>query len=231
MRNSFGTSWIFYHHASSNQPAPTYPSSLPGFFPDITGCTCRMEKWDLPVIGIHGFRHGLCKGVILDGIPGFPSLKSIPHTATLGFHGVNIFNSESSNESQVISLSNGYEGLSPEAVLKERLYANCSQTRDSRVIAYFGYPFFTEAMVVGLLDELFCYRLDIAKNGRVDVIKTPHNHGTMETFSRQSETLETYFSKQCGVLFGDVDIIVRLRPLKGMYSPSLLIFQRNAIDG
>ena len=62
----------------------------------ITQCKCQMIVFDLPKIQ-NGFRFGLCPGACLgiDLFPGFPSLQTIPHTATLGFHGVTPFKVES----------------------------------------------------------------------------------------------------------------------------------------
>jgi 5'-3' exoribonuclease 1 len=62
----------------------------------ITQCKCQMMFFELPDIQ-NGFRFGLCKGARLGAnlLPGFPSVKTLAHTATLGFHGVTPFKVES----------------------------------------------------------------------------------------------------------------------------------------
>lgn len=94
MRNSFGDSWVFTYDPKHPK---TYPSTIPGSFPDILNCVCKTDVFGLPKLGPDGLYKGLCKGVSMgvEAISGFPSLKSIPHHAALGYHGVNIFNSES----------------------------------------------------------------------------------------------------------------------------------------
>jgi 5'-3' exoribonuclease 1 len=206
-----GTSWIFqYDPSEANRHL--FPSSLPGVFPDITDCSCKMEMWDLPVIGIHGFWTGLCKGVELGGIPGFPTLGTIEHRAGLGVHGVNLFNSESVNETQVVTLENRYDGKSVESVLMEWF----GRAKDGKMCVYFGYPFLTEAVVVGLSDELFTYRIDTTYDGRGDVVKKPHSRDSSEKFQRASDVQETFYSKKYGILTGLVDILVEVLPFKGM---------------
>ena len=93
-RNSFGESFKFIHDP---QHPHIHSSSLPGSFPDISQCTCKMSQWHLPTMGENGFIKGLCSGVQVgaNALPGFPSMHTIPHVASLGFHGVNVFNSES----------------------------------------------------------------------------------------------------------------------------------------
>lgn len=183
-----------------------------------------METWDLPVVGIHGFSRGLCEGVVLGGIPGYPSLKTIPHTATLGFHGINLFNSESTNESEVITLVNTFEGLSPESVLKDRWFGNPDRVDSrGRVIVYTCYPFLGEALVLGLVDELFTYRVDTSVSGRVDVVKAPHTRDSMQKFVKESEDSEALYSKRYGIIVGVVDMMVKYLPLKGKHLFSLIV--------
>src|SRR5688572_11065921 len=99
----------------------TYPSSLPGFFPNIYRCTCFMEPFDLPRLdGLH-LVHGLCEGVVLgkEALAGFPSLKTLPHSASLRFHGVNIHGSEFRNKSMVVHISNPHEEEKTEQIANE----------------------------------------------------------------------------------------------------------------
>ncbi|KAJ7868462.1 exonuclease II [Mycena leptocephala] len=138
-RNSFGTSTRFMY----NQGEPThYPSSLPGFFPPLYRCTCIMEPFDLPTLdGLH-LIDGLCDGVFLGAaaLAGFPSLKTLPHTAVLGFHGVNVHGTESRNKSMVVHIDNPHENRKSEDVAHE----------------FVGTRTF-EGLVVAVSDALFKY--------------------------------------------------------------------------
>ncbi|CAG8707644.1 212_t:CDS:2, partial [Scutellospora calospora] len=109
-RNKFGESLMFTYDPNVNEK---YPSSLPGFFPDLNYCHCRMEAYYLPTLNRLKLVKGLCDGVKLGlkAMAGFPSLETIPHTGMLCRHGVNVFNSESRNETMVITLVNEFADM------------------------------------------------------------------------------------------------------------------------
>ena len=204
-RNSFGTSYQF----SYNPGEPTvYPSSLPGFFPALNHCTCTMEPFDLPTLdGLH-LMQGLCDGVFLGtaALAGFPSLKTLPHTSSLGFHGVNIHGSESRNKSIVIHIENPHTSRKPEDIARELI-----GTR-----TYSGWPFLQEARVVGVSDALFKYEnATIVQGAPARVINIPHSRQGLSLWKNKVERIESIYSKKCGVLTGDVEILLHVRPLKG----------------
>ena len=67
-----------------------------------------MEPYELPTMdGLH-LVDGLCDGVLTgaEALAGFPSLQTLPHTASLGHHGVNVHGSESRNKSMVVHIEN-----------------------------------------------------------------------------------------------------------------------------
>ena len=55
---------------------------------------------------------GLCDGVVLGkaALAGFPTLKTLPHSGRIEHHHVNVFQSESKNQSMVIDIDNKLEG-------------------------------------------------------------------------------------------------------------------------
>ncbi|KLO15236.1 hypothetical protein SCHPADRAFT_808151, partial [Schizopora paradoxa] len=70
-RNSYGPSMKFSYNPDGTV---FYTSSLPGFFPDLPRCSCKMEPFDLPTLdGLH-LVPGLCDGVFLgtEALAGFP---------------------------------------------------------------------------------------------------------------------------------------------------------------
>ena len=103
-RNDFGVSLKF---AYSSDMDYTYPTSLVDVFPDIPHCHCVENIFELPTMeGLEPYV-GLVDGVKIGAaaLAGFPSLKTLLHTATLGFHAVNVFQQDSRNESMVVTLS------------------------------------------------------------------------------------------------------------------------------
>ncbi|KAL1753974.1 exonuclease II [Schizophyllum commune] len=206
-RNSFSTSTKFSYDGE-NEPH-YYPSSLPGFFPAIAKCRCRMEPFDLPTLdGLH-LIDGLCDGVFLgvDALAGFPSLKTLPHTATLGHHGVNVHGSESRNKSMVVHITNQHEGVKPEDIARQfigqRTYAN--------------WPFLQEGKVVAVSDALFKYELlSVSPSAPPKVVSNPHSQAGLGHWKTKAERIQDVYSKRCGVLTGDVEILLHVRPLKGL---------------
>jgi 5'-3' exoribonuclease 1 len=204
-RNSFGTSYQFRY----NPGKPTvYPSSLPGFFPALN-CTCTTEPFDLPTLdGLH-LVQGLCDGVFLGtaALAGFPSLKTLPHTSSLGFHGVNIHGTESRNKSIVIHIENPHASRSPEDIARELI-----GTR-----TYAGWPFLQEARVVGVSDSLFKYEnATIVQGAPSRVVQNPHSRQGLSMWKSKAERTESVYSKKCGVVTGEIEILLHVRPLKGL---------------
>ncbi|KAF7319188.1 5'-3' exoribonuclease 1 [Mycena chlorophos] len=206
-RNSFGTSTKF----SFNHGEPTiYPSSLPGFFPPLNRCMCKMEPFDLPTLdGLHPVL-GLVAGVKVgtEALAGFPSLNTLPHTAVLGVHGVNVHGTESKNKSIVVHIQNPHEARTSEDIAKEYV--------GQRVFT--GWPFLREGRVVGVSDSLFKYE-KIVLPGMGDgerVVKNPHSPAGLGVWRMKADRIEQTYSKRTGVITGSVDVLLHVRPLKGL---------------
>ncbi|KAH9998847.1 exonuclease II [Russula compacta] len=205
-RNTFGTSYQFKY----NPGEPTdYPSSLPGFFPALHHCKCTTEPFDLPTLdGLH-LVQGLCDGVFLgaSALAGFPSLKTLPYTSSLDPHGVNVHGSESRNKSIVIHIENPHASRTPEDLARELIGLR----------TFAGWPFLQEAMVVGLSDALFKYeKVSIVPGDPSKVVSNPHSRQGLGMWKNKAEKIEGTYSRKCGVLTGEVQILLHVRPLKGL---------------
>ena len=119
-RNSFGITLKFSYNPELDFD---YPSSYVGVFPPLEHCRCEVNTFDLPTLGGLDLVVGLCDGVKLGkhALAGFPSLNSLPHTAQLGFHGVNVFQMDSRNDSMVITLSGAFDGESRIEAAKKKM--------------------------------------------------------------------------------------------------------------
>jgi 5'-3' exoribonuclease 1 len=204
-RNGFGTSTRF----SYNPGEPTeYPSSLPGFFPPLYRCTCKMEPFDLPTLdGLH-LVPGLCDGVLTgaEALAGFPSLHTLPHTAVLGFHGVNVHGSESRNKSMIVNIKNPYEDTKAELIAQEMVGKR----------TFTGWPFLQEGLVVAISDSLFKYeKMNVVPGSPPKIISNPHASHGLGHWKTKAERTETFYSKKLGVIIGSVDVLVHVRPLAG----------------
>lgn len=201
-RNEFGFTWQFRHNAKISV---TYPSSLPGFFPELHNCHSEMTVYDLPTMQGLRLIKGLCKGVLLgkDAVAGFPSLHNLPHTGSLQFHRIKVHQSESKGETIVINVQNLFEGTKVEDVANSLL--------GSRV--YVGYPFLREAKVTAISDSLFRYDLHPHFQR---CRSTQHDDKTLENWTRNADGIEYELSKRFGLVIGNVDVIVHAQPIKGL---------------
>jgi 5'-3' exoribonuclease 1 len=200
-RNSFGASLKFTYSPDVNF---VYPSSMPGVFPDLPYCHCIENLFDLPTMeGLEPY-NGLMEGVHLGeaALAGFPSVKTLPHVGQLGFHGVTVFQQESRNESQVITL------LDPGSRSGVEL---AKQKLGKRV--HVGYPYLQEALVIRVSDELFDY---ILPPGEQHVVQIPHTPQQIEQFKKKAHRIESHYSKRLGMIIGGVESMVHIQPLKGM---------------
>lgn len=192
-----------------------YPSSLPGFFPDIAKCHCHVEPFNLPTLGgevqlIFGLRDGVQLGA--SALAGFPSLNTLPHQATLGYHSVSVFQSDSKNPSMVITIIGNKADKAKASDVAE-------QTVGQRV--FLGWPFLQEGMVVAVSDDTFKYELQ--QVGKV-IKPVANSHSAIRAVDlrKKAERLEHFYSKRFGVLIGHVDVVLHVRPLKGTLSSSRL---------
>jgi 5'-3' exoribonuclease 1 len=200
-RNDFGVSLKFTY---SNELNYTYPSSLPGIFPDLPNCHCVQNVFDLPTMDGLEPHAGLVQGAKIGkyALAGFPSLKTLPFTGSLGFHGVNVFMQDSRNESMVVALSETDKRTKVE-------YAK--QLLNQRV--HVGYPFLQEAKVVKVSDELFDYIMP--EDGSNQIKAVEHSGREIDDFHK-AERIEKFYSKRLGMLTNDVESLVHVEMLKGL---------------
>jgi 5'-3' exoribonuclease 1 len=201
-RNGFGVSLKFTYDAALDF---TYPSSLPGYFPDLEHSHCVENIFDLPTMDGLEIHTGLLHGALLgsQALAGFPSLKTLPFNALPGFHGVNVFQQDSRNESMVVTIT-GTDARSKLDVAQGKLGKS----------VFVGYPFLQEAKVVQVSDELFDYVLN--PNNLGQVISQPHDARGIETWKKKANFIENSYSKKLGIIIGDVETTVHVEMLKGL---------------
>ncbi|KAL4065011.1 exoribonuclease 1 [Scleroderma yunnanense] len=205
-RNQFGTSTKFFF----NPGEPTvYPSSLPHFFPPIYRCTCAMEPFDLPTLdGLHvvpGLREGVVLGA--EALAGFPSLETLPHTGQLANHKVNIHGTETRNKSITVHIENPHEDRKVEDIAKEMVGKR----------TFTGWPFLREGLVVAVSDSLSKFELiEVVPGSPPRIVANQHAPQALGHWKTKASRIEHMYSKKCGVITGEVNVLVHVRPLKGL---------------
>lgn len=167
-----------------------------------------MQPFDLPTLdGLH-LIGGLCDGVKLgvDALAGFPSLNTLPHLANLGYHAVNVHGSDSRNKSMVVSIQNPNENRKSSELASEMIGSR----------TFVGWPFLQEGLVVSVSDSMFKY--EKMRIGNVDgkVISNPHSPQGLGYWKSKAERIESIYSKKFGVVTGMIEVLLHVRPLKGM---------------
>lgn len=201
-RNGFGVPLKFTYSAEVNF---TYPSPLPGIFPDVQNCRCIENIFDLPNMDGLMYKSALTDGAKLKmhALAGFPSLHTLSHTAQLiEGYGINVFQSDSRNPSVIVTLTET-EDRSKTDTWKARLGKKC----------FVGFPFLQEAKVVKVQDELFTYEL--ADDG-VEVTMKDNSNRECADFAKEAEFLENWHAKRLGVTIGQVECLVGVHMLKGL---------------
>ncbi|KAJ9629392.1 exonuclease II Exo2 [Taxawa tesnikishii (nom. ined.)] len=187
-RNEFGVSLKFTYAPEIDF---VYPSSLPGIF--LTFHTLpTMEGLDVYI--------GLVEGVKLgeESLAGFPSLRTLPTTGTLGFHGVNVFQQESRNESMVITVMNSEmtSGI-------ENAKLKLGQA------VHVGYPFLQEAKVTKVSDE-------IRGTNPANIEQIPHGPQEISEWKKKADRLEGQYSRRLAIITGQVESLVHVDMLVGL---------------
>ena len=201
-RNGFGVALKFTYSSEVNF---TYPSSMPGVFPEIPHCRCIENMFDLPNVDGLIYQSGLANGAFLNAsaLAGFPTLHTLPFTAQIvEGYGVRVFNMDSRNPSVVVTLTDTTVRSQLET-WKAKLGQRC----------FVGYPFLQEAKVMRVQDDLFSYEL--AENGR-DIVKSDHNNREATEWARESDFLENWHAKRLAFVIGQVDCLVYVHMLKGL---------------
>ena len=184
-----------------------YPSSFPKVFPPIMNCRCDMQPFHLPKIGSKGFKRGLMAKARLgaDLLPGFPSMKTISHSGTLGYHGVSVFRVETKNQTMVITLKTNVDSETPENVALSTIGKQI----------FVDWPFLQEAECSSISDDLFVYTIE-TKKGKTAVVKTPHTTSTYDRFIAASEIIEEKYSKRYGTIIGHIPFVAHVKKIQGM---------------
>ena len=201
-RNEFGVSLRFSYSPDLDY---VYPSSLVGIFPDLTHCHCVENIFDLPTMEGLDVYIGLMEGVKIgeSALAGFPSLRTLPAYGALGFHGVNVFQQESRNESMVVTLLDSETRTNVE---------NAKKQLGNKV--HVGYPFLSEGKIIKVSDELFDY-MPSPQPG-MPPVSVQHSPQEISAWRNKAERIETNYSKRLGMIIGQVESLVHVDILKGL---------------
>ncbi|KAJ7486442.1 hypothetical protein B0H11DRAFT_2230915 [Mycena galericulata] len=135
-------------------------------------------------------------------VPQYPPAQRRP-----GFHGVNVHGTESRNKSMVVHINNPHENRKTEDVAREMVGQR----------TFIGWPFLQEGLVIAVSDSLFKYeKMTVVPGTPEKVISNPHAPYGLGHWKAKAERIEQTYSKRSGVITGAVDVLLHVRPLKGL---------------
>ncbi|EJD04658.1 uncharacterized protein FOMMEDRAFT_83761 [Fomitiporia mediterranea MF3/22] len=107
----------------------------------------------------------------------------------------------------IVHIQNPREGEKTEKIAREMVGHR----------AFVGWPFVHEAMVVAVSDHLFKYEQVSFGDGRsTRVLSNPHTPQAINFWKAKAEKIEHFYSKRLGVITGPVEVLLHVRPLKGL---------------
>ncbi|KAF9470744.1 hypothetical protein BDN70DRAFT_845719 [Pholiota conissans] len=93
---------------------------------------------------------------------------------------------------------------------------------------FFNWPFLQEGLVVAVSDSLLKYeKLPTTPNAPARVTSTSHG----ERWQMKAERIERHYSTRYGVILGDIELLLHIRPLKGLKQSASGAFIKNYAEG
>ncbi|KAI0367978.1 hypothetical protein BV20DRAFT_949035 [Pilatotrama ljubarskyi] len=107
----------------------------------------------------------------------------------------------------VIHIDNAHEHRKVEDIAQEMI--------GNRI--FIGWPFLQEGKVAAVSDSLFTYeKLSVVPGKPPKVVSNPHTPQGLGLWKSKAEKIERFYSKRCGVITGNIDVLLHVRPLKGL---------------
>ncbi|KIY53825.1 hypothetical protein FISHEDRAFT_32603 [Fistulina hepatica ATCC 64428] len=122
----------------------------------------------------------------------------------------------------VIHISNPYDEVidvcgGQTVVTKPRIKTEEIARRFIGARTFINWPFLQEATVVAVSDNLFRYeKLAVVPGVKPRVVGSPHTHQGIGHFHSKAERIESAYSKRFAVITGNIDVLLHVRPLKGL---------------
>ncbi|XP_015922998.1 5'-3' exoribonuclease 1 [Parasteatoda tepidariorum] len=150
---------------------------------------------------------GLCQDVVLDRfILGFPTLKTLKHSACLKNEKVKVFHMVSMKDNMMITIQ---ESVEEEMIkLSEKLMGK---------IIYVGWPHLQEALVVSLSDGKvkYCFDKDWRSNEKM-IVSKDMTKDEQKIWVRQVENVEEQSYQRWGIFTQKINVLVFVKKFSGV---------------
>ncbi|GFS46963.1 5'-3' exoribonuclease 1 [Trichonephila inaurata madagascariensis] len=202
-RNSHGPHLLYTYCDKSLGPAPSF---LPGHYPPIHDVHARVSEIHQDFFRLPSdiLVKGLCKGVVMDKfILGFPSLRTLKHSAFLKNEKVKVF--------QMVSLKDNMM-LKIEEEIEDDINKICEKILGKTV--YVGWPHLREAFVSVISNDSTKYSCEKRSRSSKFTEEKMSKEGS-KIWECQTETVQETNYQRWGIFIGDVKILVHVKCLSG----------------
>lgn len=210
-RNRHGPHLLYEY---TPQSLGIYQSPQVNVFPDIMNSHALITElpMDAFVLPISELRKGLCEGVQDVFYPGFPTLKHIPHTASLTKAGVKVFQMNSRGDNMILHITE-QPPLALETLAKELIGRS----------VLVGWPHLFEAFVVAVSDDETRIALsdmgghsEATSGDRKNLLRHESLHmDESAVWHREVDSLAERYMNRWGTDVGTTQRVVYAKPISG----------------
>ncbi|KAG8182018.1 hypothetical protein JTE90_013950 [Oedothorax gibbosus] len=203
-RNSHGPHLLYTY---CEKPSGPIPSFLPGHYPDLSFVHAKLTEIDQDFFRLDpdSIYKGLCKGVVMDKfIIGFPTLRTLKHSAELKHGKVKVFQMTSMKDNMMLTI-------------EETVDENLDQVRDKILgkSVYIGWPHLREALVVGVSDGETKFTYQPKDRNSQSFNEEKISSRDRDIWFRQMEAAAEHSYVRWGIVTGRINILVHARCFSG----------------
>ncbi|XP_054713916.1 5'-3' exoribonuclease 1-like [Uloborus diversus] len=205
LRNRHGPHLLYTYTEKS---FGSMPSFLPGYYPEVSNIHAEVQTLEPDFFRLpsNNIVKGLCKDVDMSKfIIGFPTLRTLKHTAHLKNERVRVF--------QMVS-----QKLNMMLTLMEPVENDISKVADKILgkSILVSWPHLREAMVCAVSNGKLRISLRKNEDSSLKVTEDELNSREQDIWTKQVESFEEHYRERWGIYSGDVDILVSVKCLSGV---------------
>lgn len=209
-RNELGTDLRFIFNP---QVDTVYRTPLKGVFTDIEHNHCVEKPFQLDDLTYDQIEYGLLPHdkMGIDLLAGFPTLQTIPFSATLKYNETLVFQQPSRQQSMVLEIQDIYE--------ENNLTLDELAKRYLEKIVYTKWPYLRESKLISLFDGANVYESKhTTKNGKnhFKVIHRSADIHEQKEFNQLKGSMMRNYKKQQAVILKNIKAFIRVLPVTGL---------------
>ncbi|KAJ1917159.1 exonuclease II Exo2 [Mycoemilia scoparia] len=212
-RNELGRVFIFVPQAPE---VNEYPSPFPDFLPSISNPRCRMEPFEPK--DPSSIKYGILPGTRSSDqlLPGFPSLDTLPHSASFRFHHVRVFLQDSGLESLVVNLDplrkRFPSGCIDYGTSPPTIHSSFAKSILSKKRVFVEWPYLRDAKPIAVWDAFGRHFVD--DEGILQVVE--HGRDEKDLWKSKTKRETNFMSKRMAITMEDPIVMIEAHMFETM---------------